>query len=135
MTREEFIKVLDSKHYPYEIEGDNLVVTYEGNLYLESIKSIPPNIEFRNGGDSRFGSCNVYLQSLKSIPLGTKFSNRGGVYLNSIDNITPGITFKYGYIQIKPMMGKWFFDWEGNIEGIYSTRLLNKMISIGLFNR
>jgi|LauGreSBDMM110SN_4_FD.fasta_scaffold250780_1 hypothetical protein len=135
MTREEFIKVLDDKRYPYKIEGDNLVITHGGNLYLERVESIPPNTEFRSGGYSSFGSCNLYLQSLKSIPLGTKFSNMGGVYLNSIDNITPGIIFPHGFIQIKPMMGIWFQNWEGHIDGIDSTRLLNKMVSIGLFNR
>ena len=134
MTREEFIKVLDDKRYPYKIEGDNLVITHGGNLYLEGIKSIPPNTEFRNGGYSG-GACHVYLQSLKSIPPGTKFSNMGGVHLNSVDNITPGITFEHGFIQMKPIGGRWFRDWEGNIEGIESNRLLNAMIKLGLFER
>jgi hypothetical protein len=29
----------------------------------------------------------------------------------------------------------WFYEWEGNIDGIDSKRLLNHMISKGLFER
>jgi hypothetical protein len=33
------------------------------------------------------------------------------------------------------LTGGWFSDWKGNIKGIDSKRLLNSMISKGLFER
>ena len=92
MTREAFIKVLDEKGCSYDIEGDRIIVTGEVDVYLESLTSLPPGVEFKNGGD-------VLLDAL---------------------------------------IGDWFSDWEGNIEGIdsnYSKRLLNSMIALGLFDR
>jgi hypothetical protein len=45
-----------------------------------------------------------------------EFENRETVYLTSLT-------------------GGRFYNWKGNIEGIDSKRLLNKMISLGLFER
>jgi hypothetical protein len=87
MTNEEFIKILDKKGYSYEIEGDKIIVTHDWDVYLESLTSIPPGVEFKNGG---------------------------GVHLGSL-------------------VSGWFEDWSGNIEGIDSKRLLNVMISKGVF--
>lgn len=49
MTQEEFIEVLeDLKGYSYEIEGDKIVITEDGDVYLDSIEeweeldAIPP---------------------------------------------------------------------------------------------
>jgi hypothetical protein len=42
------------------------------------------------------------------------FKNEGGVYLYSLT-------------------GDWFRNWKGNIEGIDNKRLLNLMISKGMF--
>jgi hypothetical protein len=92
------------KYYTYKIEGDNIVVTHKGNVNLISLMSLPSGVKFKNKGD-------VYLQSLTSLPPGVKFENGDGVYLGSLT----------GYY------------WEGNIEGIDSRRLLNLMISKGLF--
>ncbi len=51
MTQEEFIKVLEEEGYSYEIEGDNIVVLERGGVDLDSLKSLPPGVEFRNGDD------------------------------------------------------------------------------------
>jgi len=109
MTQKEFIKVLDKKGYSYKIEGDRVVVTHKGDVFLDSLTSLPPGVEFRNGGY-------VSLHSLTSLPPGVEFRNRGVVGLNSI-------------------IGGEFDDWKGNIEGIDSKRLLNLMISKGIFER
>ena len=66
MTQEEFIEILDGEDYSYEIEGDKIVVTHRGgvdlgNVYLSSLTSIPPGVEFKNKGY-------VNLDSLKSLP-------------------------------------------------------------------
>jgi hypothetical protein len=56
------------------------------------------------------------LRALTSLPPGVKFSNGGDVYL--------------GFL-----IGRWFDEWKGNIEGIDSKRLLNSMINKGVFER
>ena len=76
---------------------------------MYSLESLPLDIEFNNGGT-------VVLDSLNSIPKEFIFNNIGDVYLTSL-------------------VGGWFSQWEGNIEGIDSKRLLNYMISKGLFEK
>jgi hypothetical protein len=39
------------------------------------------------------------------------------------------------YVYLRSLIRGGFQDWEGNIEGINSKRLLNKMIKDGLFER
>ena len=107
MTREEFIKVLDEEGYSYEIEGDKIVVTYGYGVDLSALTSIPPGVEFKNGGY-------VDLESLTSLPPGVEFKNGEDVYLGLL-------------------IGRWFDEWQGNIEGIDSKRLLNVMIKQGVF--
>jgi len=109
MTREEFIEELKKKGYSYMIVGGKIVVTYEGTVSLKELTSLPPGVVFNNGG-------HVYLDSLTSISPGVEFENRETVYLTSLT-------------------GGRFYNWKGNIEGIDSKRLLNKMISLGLFKR
>ena len=109
MTQEEFIKVLDEEGYSYEIEGDLIVVTYGYGVDLSALTSIPPGVEFKNGGY-------VDLSALTSLPPGVELRNGGDVWLKSL----PGI---------------WFGEWQGNIEGIDSKRLLNVMIKQGVFER
>jgi hypothetical protein len=50
MTREEFIEVLDEKRYSYRIEGNKIVVTSRMGVNLDSLTSLPPGVEFKNGG-------------------------------------------------------------------------------------
>jgi hypothetical protein len=38
-------------------------------------------------------------------------------------------------VYLKSLIGGRFYFWKGNIEGIDEKRLLNKMISLGLFER
>jgi len=108
MTQKEFIKVLDEKQYPYEIEGNKIVVI-GGYVSLDALTSLPPDVVFENGGS-------VYLHSLTSIPPGVEFRNDGSVSLDYL-------------------LGGDFTKWKGNIEDIDSKRLLNKMIKQGVFER
>ena len=132
MTREEFIEVLDEKGYSYEIEGDKIVVTEGdevGRVMLRSLKTLPLGVEFKNGGD-------VDLRSLETIPLGVEFKNGGAVDLRSLETIPPVVEFKNkGPVYLESLVGGRFSDWSGNIEGVDSNRLLNVMISKGLFDR
>jgi len=111
MTREQkdFIMDLEVYDYDYEIEGDKIVVTYYSDAELEYVTSLPPGVEFKNGGY-------VWLDSLTSIPPGVVFNNSGSVLLKSI-------------------VGGYFQSWPGNIEGINEWDLLNVMISKGIFKR
>jgi len=132
MTQEEFIKLLDYKGYSYEEEGDKIVVTHKGNARLESLTSLPPDVEFRNEGD-------VWLDSLTTLPPGVEFSNSGYIDLDSLSSLPPGTKFRNGgnvwLRSLIGVVGGLTLDWKGNIEGINTKRLLNKMIELGLFDR
>ena len=127
MKQKEFIKVLNKEGYSYKIEGDKLVVTHKDNVELWKLKTLPPGVEFRNKGD-------VYLNSLTSLPHGVEFENDGNVILDSLTSLPPGFEFRNnGRVYLKSLIGGWFENWEGNIEGINNKRLLNLMISKGVF--
>ena len=130
MTQEEFIKQLDKKGYPYEIEGDKVVVTSNnGYVDLSALTSLPPGFHFKNDGD-------VELNSLASIPPDVVFRNRGYVNLRSLTSISPGVKFRNGgNVYLGSLLGDWFVNWKGNIEGIDAKRLLNVMIKQGVFER
>ena len=129
MTREEFIEILDETRYSYEIEGDKIVVTHKGYVDLLSLKTISPGVVFENGGD-------VWLSRLTSLPPGVGFKNGKDVYLDSLKTLSPDVEFRNGRdVDLDSLIGGWFRDWKGNIEGIEPKRLLNKMISLGLFER
>jgi hypothetical protein len=132
MTQEEFIKKLKREDYSYEIEGDKVVVTDEGSVYLNSLTSLPPGVVFNNEGY-------VNLGSLTSISPGVVFKNKGDegdVYLDALTSIPPGVEFKNkGSVYLESLIGGWFSAWKGNIPGIKSKRLLKLMIKQGVFER
>ena len=129
MTREEFTNVLDDYGYSYEIEGDKIVVTHEREVDLDSLTSLSPGVEFKNGGD-------VELSFLVSIPPDVVFRNRGYVNLRSLTSISPDVKFRNGgNVYLGSLLGDWFVNWKGNIEGIDAKRLLNMMIKQGVFER
>jgi hypothetical protein len=132
MTREEFIKVLDKKGYSlysYKIEGDKVIINRDGGFYLHDLTSLPPGVIFENNGK-------VYLESIISISPDVAFENDGDVFLNALTSISPGVEFMNGGdVYLESLTGDWFSYWGGNIEGIGSKRLLNRMISLGLFER
>jgi hypothetical protein len=70
MTREEFIKVLEEKGYSYKLEGDKIVVTHNGWVFLRSLETLPSGVVFKNGG-------NISLEFLTSLPPGVQFRNGG----------------------------------------------------------
>ena len=146
MTQKGFVKVLKKEKYSYEIEGDKIFVTYKDDVWLGSITSLPTGVEFKNKGD-------VWLESLTSLPTGVKFKNKGHVYLGDLTSLTPGVEFRNkGHVVLssltsispgvvfdneesvilKSLIGGWFNDRKGNIDGIDSKRLLNLMIKQGM---
>jgi len=96
---------------------------------LESLTSLPPGVEFSNGRS-------VLLYALTSLPPDVVFRNEGNVWLNALTSLPPGVEFKNGKgVRLRDLIGDWFNRWKGNIEGIDSKRLLNLMISKGVFER
>ena len=141
MTQEEFIKVLDEEGYSYKIEGDKIVVltgvsngfTHHIFFNFKSLKSLPPGVVFSNTGG-------VHLESLKSLPPDVQFKmwDDGVVYLSSLTSIPPEVQFSTAAVRLDSIVGGgdgWFSQWKGNIKGINSRRLLNFMISKGIFER
>jgi hypothetical protein len=142
MTKEEFIKVLDREEYPYEIVGNKIIVNAEvgtpgysgdGFLYLGDLKSLPPNVHFKVSG-------NIHLDALTHLPSGISFGGRGWmVKLDSLRSIPSDTRFEIN-ASIRSLIGPaggygYFHAWEGLIEGIAPKRLLDKMVSLGLFNK
>ena len=132
MTREEFIKVLEKDGYSYKVEGDKIVVTHKVGVHLNSLTSLPPGVVFNNKGS-------VYLRSLTSLPPGVEFNNKnkgGYVSLQSLESLPPDVVFNnVGDVNLRSIIGGIFDHWKGNIKGINSIRLLNVMISKGIFER
>jgi len=78
----------------------------------------------------------VDLRSLTSLPPGVVFENERSIDLRALTSIPPGVEFKNKRdVHLKALTGDWFSKWKGNIEGIDPKRLLNSMISKGLFER
>ena len=127
MTREEFIDILDGEHYSYKIEGGKVIVTEGGNVNLIYLTSLPPGVVFEGEG-------HVNLISLTSLPPGVEFKNGGNVYLRSLTSLHSGVEFKNGgSVRLNSLVGGYFIEWQGNIKGIDNKRLLNLMISKGVF--
>jgi hypothetical protein len=147
MTQEEFIEILKEKDYSYEIQGDKIVVTHKRYVYLNSLTSIPPGVKFKNEGSVGLNSLtslppdvefrnkgDVWLQSLTSLPPDVEFRNKGHVFLNSLTSISIGVKFMNGGdVNLDSLIGGWFSDWNGNIDGIDNNVLLNGMIKRGVF--
>jgi hypothetical protein len=150
MTQEEFTNELEGRGYTYEIVDGKVVVTDGGNFYgnvnLPTLTSLPPNVEFNNRGS-------VGLVSLIDLPQGTKFNNGGSIDLTSLKIIHSGVVFNNkDMIDLRSLESIpqdvmfnneknvilpwiWLNTWGGNIEGIDNKRLLNLMISKGVFER
>ena len=127
MTRKEFIGILDREDYSYEIEGDKIIVTHNVYVFLASLTSLPPAVEFNNVGD-------VLLTSLETISHGVVFRNSGDIYLGSLKTLPPGVEFNNGGDVHLWLFGGSLKDWRrGNIKGVDNKRLLNYMIKRGLF--
>jgi len=136
MTGEEFKNLLQRRGYPYRIDGDYIIVGTEYKddytpreaedlSFIEN--SIPPNVIFINHG-------NLVLKYLREIPENVKFYNSGWIDLTTVKFIRTEIEFNNeDDVYLGFLVGRWFSEWENNIEGIDSKMLLNLMIKKGLF--
>jgi hypothetical protein len=133
MEREEFKRVLREKDYPYEETLTRIMVgKYRNAIDLSELKSIPSNVVFRNMGS-------VSLDSIEEIPSGVVFMNGLYVYLNSLRKIDPSVRFfnqgERIYTFTKTVGDLTFWSFSFGVPGIEDFRVLNKMISLGLFWR
>jgi hypothetical protein len=134
MEREEFKRMLKEKGYPCEEEEGRLVVgRVWNNIDLSWVKSIPSGIVFSN-------NFSVNLDSLEAIPSGVEFNNGLNVYLASLRRIDTSVRFFNLSAVISPILGGtiegstiWAFSF--GVPGISDYRVLNSMISMGLFWR
>jgi hypothetical protein len=78
---------------------------------------LPSGISFVNDG-------HLWLSSLRRIPSDVIFANTGPIQINDL------LGYNHSRNGVFP-----FGEWEGNMEGIDSKRLLNKMIKDGVFER
>jgi hypothetical protein len=127
MTQEEFEQELKKFGYSFKRVGDEILVTHQGHVYLDSLKSLPPDVRFQNQG-------NVWLDSLETLPPGVRFQNQGYVWLNSLESLPPGVRFENQRdVYLHSLVEGWFEKWAGNIGGVDHKRLLNLMIDKKLF--
>jgi hypothetical protein len=88
---------------------------------------LPVDVQFNNRGE-------VDLRSLVKLS-DMVFNNRGDVNLWSLKMLSANVRFNNWDVTLGSLTGGSFEDWSGNIEGIHSTKLLNSMISKGIFER
>ena len=77
MKNEDFIKLIKGTYDYEEGDSDEIIMDGYGTIELEDLKSLPPDITFKNGGD-------VYLDSLEVINGYVYFENSGDVILSSL---------------------------------------------------
>jgi hypothetical protein len=122
MTREGLIEMLDR---------------IADNRNLEPFYTIKDNkilITGNNGTVDFHKTPGVNLNWIKNIPADVEFINDGPVRLDRVMEIDPSVRFNNnGWVLLKRLDIRYFNKWSGNIEGIASNRLLNLMISKGLF--
>jgi len=133
MEREEFKRILEEKGYPYEETLTRIMVgKHRNSIDLSELKSIPSNVVFRNMGS-------LSLDSIEAIPSGVVFMNGLYVYFNSLRRIHPSVRFlnegERIYTCTKTVGAVTIWSFSFGVPGISDYRVLNKMISMGLFWR
>jgi len=105
----EFIKILKERDYEYVRDGDKIVVTHNGSVFLDNLEKLSENIKFANDGSVFLGKlkelpeniifANKYgvdLHNLKKLPENTKFANGGYVNLRKLKELPKNSTFANG---------------------------------------
>jgi hypothetical protein len=93
----ELERLLNNKHYSYHLEGNTFIIDHEGYVYLNSLTSLPDNIQFNNEGY-------VDLYSLTSLPDNIQFNNEGYVDLYSLTSLPDNIQFNNeGYVYLRSL--------------------------------
>jgi hypothetical protein len=122
MTRGDFIILLESNGYDYDISGDLIIINggdkKQNIVSLEKIDSMPPGVEFsKNCGGVRLynlkelpprvyfnNTSYVNLKSLEYINTEVEFNNGAMVHLDSLKELNPNVKFNNnGYVNLKSL--------------------------------
>ena len=144
MEKEEFKRTLTEKGYMCEEKEGKIIVNRTNlneiniTLDLSDLKTIPPNVIFRNVG-------NVNLSSIVEIPRGVEFENHSFVYLASLRKIDPSVRFSGSCSIVSRLLGaeicedgsfkNGFKFFTFGVKGINDVRIVNMMVGLGLFER
>ena len=133
---ESFKGILDKRGYHYREEGERLIVdglNFSSMMSLTGVKSIPPCVSFVNFHK-------VILDSLEELPFGTELVT-DWVYLSSLRRIDSSVRINESML-ISPLTEKSdisilriVFKFAFSVPGISDNRVLNEMISLGLFDK
>jgi len=102
MSIKEFKNYLDSKGYSYEENEEGITIIESGVLDLIELESIPENVTISNGGY-------IDLRALEKIPTTLKISRSMSVWFKEFNT----------------------FEWDVEIKGVISPRLITYIISKG----
>lgn len=136
MEREVFKRILKEKNYPYSVEGGVLVVGRGKSGLCLDVRSIPPDVKFVNDGGTE-------LNFIEKVPPGVEFRG-SSIYLRNVRSISPSVRFTNRYSTVLcPLLGSRFHENGGilsppfpfAVDGIWNWRILNRMISLGIFDR
>jgi len=126
MDQEDFKRVLTRRRIPYRVEGKRLIVgRWRSDMDLSGVKTIPSETVFNNMGS-------INLPDIEEIPSGVELRT-SFVHLNALKRIHPSARFTDSTSVISPLLGTGDFPFR--TPGISDFRVLNKMISLGLFWR
>jgi hypothetical protein len=134
---------------------EGIVFSNLGDVHLTDITSLPSDVVFNNKGEVTFNSLTsispgvvfnnegkVGLYYLIDLPTNVVFSNKGKVSLWNLKTIHSGVVFNnQGDVDLEAIIDptirslSLFSSWHGNIKGIESNKLLNKMIKDKVFER
>jgi len=136
MEREDFKRILKEEGIPYRVEGGSLVVGRGKWRLCLVVRSIPSDVKFINDGD-------IELNFIEKIPPGVEFKG-ASIYLRNVRSISPSVRFTNRYSTVLcPLLGSRFHENGGILsppfpfaaDGIRNWRILNRMISLGIFDR
>jgi len=89
MKRDDFKDYLTANGIQWK-EADGKIVTDGGGVFLDSLTTLPENVQFNNGWA-------VSLKSLTTLPENVQFNNAGTVYLDSLTTLPENVQFNNGW--------------------------------------
>ena len=101
--KKEFCKTLKKLGYKFQVRktGKIIIIKSNGYVYLESLTTMPDNVQFNNHGF-------VYLRSLTTMPDNVQFNNHGYVDLRSLTTMPDNVQFNnHGSVYLESLTTEW----------------------------
>ena len=132
MQREAFIRTLEEKRIPYRLEEGRIMVGRwrSDDIDLSGVKEIPSGVVFNTIG-------NIILPHVEEIPSGVEF-RASFIHLDWLRRICPSVRLLENGFVFSPLFGTGVYDFDEikfKVPGMSDYRVLNRMISLGLFWR